>query len=126
VIVGGFRAGLAVTGSRIPTGYGAGNGIVRILLEKRLRLDVLAQARWLEALYDKAGIPSGNGASFLDFWSQRLVTAMEAFGISTDTATAVLAVRPGDPVDVLARAKAVEENRQTDDFEGLMIGYRRR
>jgi len=37
----------------------------------------------------------------------------------------VLAVRPGDPIDVLARARAIEEIRKSPDFEGLMIGYRR-
>jgi glycyl-tRNA synthetase beta chain len=34
-------------------------------------------------------------------------------------------VRPGDPLDVLARARAIDEIRLTDDFEGLMVGYRR-
>jgi len=52
-------------------------------------------------------------------------SALEERGISKETTAAVLAVRPGDPVDVLARARAVEEIRKSPDFEGLMIGYRR-
>ena len=125
VIVGGFRAGLAVSGSQDPYGLRrAGNGVVRILLEKGLRLDVVALAAWLSAVYDRAGIPAG-GADFTEFWTQRVVGALEERGIPYDTAAAVLAVRPGDPLDVLARAKAIEAIRTTEDFEGLMIGYRR-
>jgi glycyl-tRNA synthetase beta chain len=125
VIVGGFRAGLAVSGSQDPYGLRrAGNGVVRILLEKGLRLDVVALASWLAAVYDRAGIPAG-GADFTEFWTQRVAGALEERGIPYDTAAAVLAVRPGDPLDVLARAKAIEAIRTTDDFEGLMIGYRR-
>jgi glycyl-tRNA synthetase beta chain len=125
VIVGGFRAGLAVSGSQDPYGLRrAGNGVVRILLEKGLRLDVVALAGWLTAVYDRAGIPAG-GADFTDFWTQRVAGALEERGIPYDTAAAVLAVRPGDPLDVLARAKAIEAIRTTEDFEGLMIGYRR-
>ena len=125
VIVGGFRAGLAVSGSQDPYGLRrAGNGVARILLEKGLRLDVVALAAWLSAVYDRAGIPAG-GADFTEFWTQRVVGALEERGIPYDTAAAVLAVRPGDPLDVLARAKAIEAIRTTEDFEGLMIGYRR-
>jgi len=125
VIVGGFRAGLAVSGSQDPYGLRrAGNGVVRILLEKGIRLDVVALAAWLTAVYDRAGIPAG-GADFTEFWTQRVAGALEERGIPYDTAAAVLAVRPGDPLDVLARAKAIEAIRTTEDFEGLMIGYRR-
>ena len=127
VIVGGFSAGLTVTGSQDPYGLRrAGNGIVRILLEKGLRVDVVALASWLGAVYDRAGIPPGAKQSdFAEFWSQRVASAFEEKGIPYDTAAAVLAVRPGDPLDALARARAIEAIRQTDDFEGLMIGYRR-
>ena len=125
VIVGGFRAGVTVTGSQDPYGLRrAGNGIVRILLEKGLRLDVTALAVWLGQIYDRAGVPPG-GPDFTEFWTQRLAGALEERGIPYDTAAAVLAVRPGDPLDALARAKAIEAIRTTEDFEGLMIGYRR-
>jgi glycyl-tRNA synthetase beta chain len=59
------------------------------------------------------------------FWALRLESALADLGVTHDTAAAVLAVRPGDPVDVLARARAIEEIRLGDDFEGLMVGYRR-
>jgi len=125
VIVGGFRAGLSVSGSQDPYGLRrAGNGIVRILLDKGLRLDVVALAKWLGGVYDRAGIPAG-GSDFAEFWCQRVAGALEERGIPYDTAAAALAVRPGDPVDVMARANAIEAIRSTEDFEGLMIGYRR-
>jgi glycyl-tRNA synthetase beta chain len=124
-IVGGFRAGLEVTGSQDPYGLRrSGNGIVRILLESGWRLDVLEAARWLEGVFDRAGIPKG-AEGLSDFWKQRMESALLDLGISRDTSASVLAVRPGDPVDVLARAKAIEQVRQSDDFEALMIGYRR-
>jgi glycyl-tRNA synthetase beta chain len=125
-IVGGFRAGLEVTGSQDPYGLRrAGNGIVRILLEKRIPLDVIGEARWLDSLYDGAGVPASDSDPFAEFWAGRLTTALEERGISKETANAVLAVRPGSPIDVLARARALDEVRQSNDFEGLMIGYRR-
>ena len=81
-------------------------------------------AAWLTAVYDRAGSPAG-AADFTEFWNQRVAGALEERGIPYDTAAAVLAVRPGDPLDVLARAKAIEAIRTTEDFDGLMIGYRR-
>jgi glycyl-tRNA synthetase beta chain len=126
-LVGGFRAGLEVTGSQDPYGLRrAGNGIVRILVEKRLRLDVMAAAAWLDGIFDKAGIQRApSAADFGPFWAQRVATALEEAGIRHDTAEAAIAVRPGDPLDVLARARAIEEIRKSPDFEGLMTGYRR-
>lgn len=125
-IVGGFRAGLEVSGSQDPYGLRrAGNGIVRILLEKRLSLDVLAEAGWIDSTYNNA-VGSGPGVeAFAEFWAGRLANALEEQGISKETANAVLAVRPGSPLDVLARARALEDVRKSPDFEGLMIGYRR-
>ena len=125
-IVGGFRAGLEVSGSQDPYGLRrAGNGIVRILLERRIPLDVAEAAGWVGALYDQEGLPGPDGAAVLQFWIGRLASALEEQGISKETANAVLAVRPGNPLDVLARAHALDEIRQTTDFEGLMVGYRR-
>lgn len=124
-LVGGFRAGLEVTGSQDPYGLRrAGNGVVRILVEKRLRLDVMATAAWLDGVFEKAGIAKG-GAEFGPFWAQRVASALEEAGVPHDTADAAIAVRPGDALDVLARARAIEEIRKSPDFEGLMTGYRR-
>ncbi len=123
---GGLRAGLEVSGSQDPFGLRrAGNGIVRILVESEWRLDVLDAARFMEGVYDKAGIPPGEPDRFAEFWEQRAASALEDYGISSETAAAVLAVRPGDPVDLLARARAIEDIRRTSDFEGVLIGYRR-
>jgi glycyl-tRNA synthetase beta chain len=125
--VGGLRAGLEVTGSQDPYGLRrAGNGALRILFEKKLRCDVLAVAARLSAQFETSGIPADPKAGDLQaFWAQRLESALEEMGITHDTAAAVLAVRPGDPLDVLARARAIDAIRQSDDFEGLMVGYRR-
>jgi glycyl-tRNA synthetase beta chain len=124
-VVGGFRAGLEVTGSQDPYGLRrSGNGIVRILLESGWRLDVLEAARWLDMAFDQAGVPKG-GEGLPEFWKLRVEGALSDLGVGRETAAAVLAVRPGDPVDVLARAKAIDLIRQSEDFEGLMIGYRR-
>src|SRR5205814_1315352 len=102
VIVGGFRAGVAVSGSQDPYGLRrAGNGIVRILLEKRLRVDMMALATWLGEIYDRAGAPPAT-SEVAEFWTQRVAGALEERGIPYDTAAAVLAVRPGDPLDGLA------------------------
>jgi glycyl-tRNA synthetase beta chain len=123
---GGLRAGLEVSGSQDPFGLRrAGNGIVRILVESGWRLDVLDTALFMDGLYDKAGVPPGDPDRFAEFWKQRVASALELYGISSETSGAILAVRPGDPIDLLARARAIEEIRRSPDFEGLMIGYRR-
>ena len=125
-IVGGFRAGLEVSGSQDPYGLRrAGNGIVRILLEKGLRLDVLDAATRLDGVFQKAGIGAPRMEELRAFWVQRVQSALEEAGISREAALAALAVRPGDPRDVVARARAIEDIRQSVDFEGLMVGYRR-
>ena len=125
-LVGGFRAGLEVTGSQDPYGLRrAGNGIVRILVEKNLRLDVLAMAEKLDNAFNEAKIGKARQDEFRSFWVQRVQSALEEAGMTRETALAALAVRPGDPVDVLARARAIDQIRQSPDFEGLMVGYRR-
>jgi glycyl-tRNA synthetase beta chain len=124
--VGGFRAGLEVSGSQDPYGLRrAGNGIVRILLETGWRLDVLEMASWLEGVFDKAGVPKAPAGGFERFWAQRMESALIEAAITPEACSAVLAVRPGDPVDLLARARAIDAIRRSPDFEGLMIGYRR-
>lgn len=125
-VVGGFRAGLEVTGSQDPYGLRrSGNAIVRILLERKLRLDVLAAASRTDALFAEAGLGAERMGDFRAFWTLRVESALEEAGITHDTAVATLAVRPGDPLDVLARARAIDAVRQSPDFEGLMTGYRR-
>jgi glycyl-tRNA synthetase beta chain len=125
-VAGGFRAGLEVTGSQDPYGLRrAGNGIVRILLESGWRLDVLTSVKWLEGVYDRAGIQKPAASGLADFWAQRVDSALSDRGVSHEAVAAVLAVRPGDPLDVLDRAMALDKIRQSTDFEGLMIGYRR-
>lgn len=125
-IVGGFRAGLEVTGSQDPYGLRrAGNGIIRILLERKIRLDVLAGMERLDTTFAKAGIGEDRRQDLRAFWSQRVESALEEAGISRETAAATIAVRPGDPVDLLARARAIDQVRKSPDFEGLMVGYRR-
>jgi glycyl-tRNA synthetase beta chain len=125
-IVGGFRAGLEVTGSQDPYGLRrAGNGILRILLERNIRLDALAAMERLDESFGRAGIGEDGRKELGAFWSQRVESALEDAGISRETVVATIAVRPGDPVDLLARARAIDQVRKSPDFEGLMVGYRR-
>jgi len=125
-IVGGFRAGLAVTGSQDPYGLRrAGNAIIRILLEKNMRLDVLAVAERLDGAFEQSKLGEARPDDFRAFWGQRVQSSLEEAGISRETSAAAIAVRPGDPMDVMARARAIEQIRQSPDFEGLMVGYRR-
>ncbi len=125
-IVGGFRAGLEVTGSQDPYGLRrAGNGIIRVLLERNIRLDVLAAMERLDTTFAQAGIGEDRREDLRAFWTQRVESALEDAGISRETAAATIAVRPGDPVDLLARARAIDQVRKSPDFEGLMVGYRR-
>ncbi|NNF07558.1 MAG: glycine--tRNA ligase subunit beta, partial [Candidatus Eisenbacteria bacterium] len=125
-IAGCWAAGFVPTGSQDPYGLRrAGNGIVRILLEKS-RVTSLSEAI-KNALQNLPGDWNREalGQEIASFFRERLAFHLRERSISYDVVDAVLEVGADHPVDALARAKALQAVRGEAELERLVIGYKR-
>jgi len=125
-IAGCWAAGFVPSGSQDPYGLRrAGNGMVRILLEKELHLDleaVLAAA--VQALPEALRAP-GLAGEIAGFLRERTAYFLRERGMSYDVVDAVLAAESADPLDALARARALQAVRGEPELEKLVIGFKR-
>jgi glycyl-tRNA synthetase beta chain len=108
-LIGFFAAGEKPTGSGDPFALRrAALGIIRILLEDRLRLP-------LEA-----------GADLLSFFADRLKVALKEKGVRHDLIDAVFSLgHEDDLVRLVARVEALQAFLRTDDGANLLAGYKR-
>ena len=125
-IAGCWAAGFVPSGSQDPYGLRrAGNGLVRMLLEKELHLDleaVLAEA--VGALPPALHRPELAG-EVVGFLRERTAFFLRERGMSYDVVDAVLAADSTDPLDALARATALQAVRGEPDLERLVVGFKR-
>ena len=148
-VAGAFVAGKAPSGSEDPYGVRrAGNGVIRILVECRLHLDLREAAeRSAEPLFlNGSDLPQGAIMKQLgDFWRGRVESALEDEEIAYDICQASLDAqlqrngagssstlrsgtrRPGwiDPCDCLERARVLGGFRGDARFEPLVILFKR-
>jgi glycyl-tRNA synthetase beta chain len=110
---GCFKVGLIPSGSKDPFALRrAAQGIVRILVEGKLRLSVRAF--------------SGGDAALEDFFLDRVrYYFREIQGFKYDEVNAVLASGWDDLLDVQERLAALREVRPTEDFEPVAAGFKR-
>jgi glycyl-tRNA synthetase beta chain len=110
---GCFKVGLIPSGSKDPFALRrAAQGIVRILVEGKLRLSVSAF--------------SGGDAALEDFFLDRVrYYFREIQGFKYDEVNAVLASGWDDLVDAQERLAALREVRPTEDFEPVAAGFKR-
>jgi len=115
-VIAGFYVGLEPTGSSDPFGLRrAGNGVVKLYVEALpgLRLDA-------------GEMPS---KELQHFFRERLDFYLQSTGSRYDTARAVLGEHTSlgwqVPSDVVARARALEEVRDTSDFQALAAAAKR-
>lgn len=107
-ITGLFGIGQPPTGSKDPFALRrAALGILRIIIEKQLPLDLAACIQAAVANFPAFAKTTGLGESILDFVFERLKAWYSDLGISTDVFSAVAAVRPTRPAEFDARIKAV-------------------
>ncbi len=128
-----FRLGLRPTGSADPHALRrAAQGIVRIILEARWRIDTpefIAAA--LEALPepDAAGaVPAAEAAAQMeDFLARRLVAELQSRGVTHDLARAVLGAPCPDLLDAFDRGLALRDirGRDEDAFRLVVIAAER-
>jgi glycyl-tRNA synthetase beta chain len=125
-VAGCFGAGFVPSGSQDPYGLRrAANGMVRILLEKELHLSlgpVVSEAA--EQLPEKIR-RKGLTAEILDFLRERQAFQLRERGLPYDVVDAVLTADAEDPLDALARARALEAIRDQEALERVVIGFKR-
>ncbi|MHB1420164.1 MAG: glycine--tRNA ligase subunit beta [Bacillota bacterium] len=129
-IAGCFALGFLPTGSQDPYALRRqALGICHILLERQWNVslkEVLTKAytEYKERIQAKL-----TGEEFIketsQFFRQRLENILAEIGYRYDVIEAVLAVNADDPVDVLHRAAAVAEFRQSEGFKALLTGFNR-
>ncbi len=135
-VVAGFAVGLEPTGSSDPFGLRrAGNGVIRILLERSLpvRLSSVVSPELIRLLHiqlEKIGLPEEEVPSaVIEFLRERLRQYLEQVsGLRYDTVRSVLAAQwwwKEEPLKILQCAQALETIRSSADFVSLSQAAKR-
>jgi glycyl-tRNA synthetase beta chain len=132
-IAGMFALGMQPTGSKDPFALRRqANGIVRIIAEKKLPLEIHrlfedARESYRGSEAEKRFSPKMDYAkSITDFFRERLEFYLrEALGFKYDVVNAVLTAGSDDVVDAAARAAALAGVRSSSDFEAISIAFKR-
>lgn len=140
-VAGAFVGGKVPSGSEDPYGVRrAGNGAVRILIERDLGLDLREATVESTRPFFAAGpeLPQATIMKQLgEFWRGRVEAALEERGVGHDAREAALEARvaggsdgrgrPGwiDPADALLRARTLAGFRGDERFEPLVVLYKR-
>lgn len=132
-IVSFFAAGMAPSGSEDPLGLRrAAYGLVRIVTETPIRLNVVSAVESMLQILGKQGMVQGmpdTGREVVAFLLDRLrFYGGQRFGLREDIMEAV--IRFTDPAvcdltDLLARMQALHVIAHQPDFEPLMVGFKR-
>jgi glycyl-tRNA synthetase beta chain len=117
-LVGFFAIGEKPTGSKDPFALRrAALGVVRIVLENRIRLPLLRAFEWARP---------GGAPDLLDFFADRLKVHLRERGVGHDLIDAVFALgNEDDLVRLVARVEALQTFLTGDDGANLLIAYRR-
>lgn len=125
-IVGLFAIGQPPTGSKDPFALRrAALGILRIIVEKELNLDLLASIRAACAQYTKLTLKPGLDIQVFDFLLERFKAWYQTEGISAEVFQAVLRVKPVSPLDFNLRIHAVHRFSQRAEAQSLASANKR-
>ncbi len=114
------------TGSKDPYALRrAGLGVIRLIVENRLRLPLMTAFQMAQRGYRGLG-EEPVAASLLDFLADRLKVALREKGVRHDLISAVFALGgEDDVVRLLDRVRALEAFLDSDDGANLLVAYRR-
>ncbi len=125
-LVGIYGLGMKPTGAKDPFGLRrSALGVVRILVEKQLDInlsDVVAES---VKTYGSRLPADFNQQTLLDYITERLKGYAQEQGYSTDAVDAVLAKSLSNPLDIMARLKAIDQFRSTDAASSLAAAAKR-
>ncbi|MDH5445491.1 MAG: glycine--tRNA ligase subunit beta [Gammaproteobacteria bacterium] len=125
-LVGIFGIGQPPTGSKDPFALRrAALGVLRILIEKRLDLDLQALIQQAVDLLKAKLSTKDAGSQVFDFLMERLRAYYQDQGVAHDSYEAVLEVHPASPMDFDDRIKAVTAFRAMAEAESLAAANKR-
>lgn len=127
-IVGCFSVGLIPTGAADPYALRRNAlGIIQILINLGHPLDLAWLIREAGALLAaKRTRPEEDVFSdVMDFIKTRFINFHTSRGFPLDVVEAVVRARCDDPVDARRRVEALHEWKQRDDFDSIVIGFKR-
>ncbi len=123
-LVGFWTIGEKPTGSKDPYALRrAALGVIRLIIENKLRLPLLAAFTQARELYGKG---DAVGSDLLAFFADRLKVHLREQGVKHDHIDAVFALGGEDDlVRLLARVEALADFLGSDDGGNLLTAYRR-
>lgn len=125
-LVGIFGIGMLPTGSKDPYALRrAALGILRILIEKQLDLDLVEAVRFSVGQFGNQVKTQGLADQVLDFVFDRLRARYEDEGVDVAAYLAVRAVQPGSALDFDQRVQAVQAFRRLPEAEALAAANKR-
>lgn len=125
-LVGIFGIGMLPTGSKDPYALRrAALGVLRILIEKQLDLDLVEAVAFAVGLYGDKVKAAGLAQQVLDFIFDRLRARYEDEGVDVAVYQAVRALSPAAPLDFDQRVQAVQAFRQLPQAAALAAANKR-
>ena len=125
-LVGIFGIGMLPTGSTDPYALRrAALGVLRILIEKQLDLDLVEAVGFAVGLYGDKVKAEGLAQQVLDFIFDRLRARYEDEGVDVAVYQAVRALSPAAPLDFDQRVQAVQAFRQLPEAAALAAANKR-
>ncbi|MCC6074537.1 glycine--tRNA ligase subunit beta [Pseudomonas sp. GCM10022188] len=125
-LVGIFGIGMLPTGSKDPYALRrAALGVLRILIEKQLDLDLVQAVAFAIEQYGDKVKAEGLAAQVLDFVFDRLRARYEDEGVEVAVYQAVRALAPSAPLDFDQRVQAVQAFRQLAEAAALAAANKR-
>ncbi len=125
-LVGIFGIGMLPTGSKDPYALRrAALGVLRILIEKGLELDLGATVEFAVRQYGSKVKAAGLAPQVLEFIFDRLRARYEDEGVDVSVYQAVRAVNPMSPLDFDQRVQAVQAFRKLPEADALAAANKR-
>ena len=119
-LVGIFGIGMLPTGSKDPYALRrAALGILRILIEKQLDLDLIETVKFAIAQFGAKVKPAGLSEQVLEFIFDRLRARYEDEGVEVAVYLSVRALQPGSALDFDQRVQAVQAFRKLPEAAAL-------
>jgi glycyl-tRNA synthetase beta chain len=119
-LTGIFGIGMLPTGSKDPYALRrAALGVLRILIEKKLDLDLTETVNFAVSLYGTKVDSKVLGEQVLEFIFDRLRARYEDEGVDVASYLAVRALKPGSALDFDQRVQAVQAFRRLPEAEAL-------
>lgn len=125
-LVGIFGIGMLPTGSKDPYALRrAALGVLRILIEKQLDLDLVEAVNFAIGQFGDRVKQQGLADQVLEFIFDRLRARYEDEGVDTAAYLSVRAVQPGSALDFDQRVQAVQAFRRLPEAEALAAANKR-